>query len=116
MPHWFTALPTRGMVELLYLKQALRENDEDVVQRCGETPTWPYFSGQEYFKHRWPCDCTLWVRCRKLLTKKERSCIIVDSNLQEKAIAHPIRIKRLHIAKSNWLRWPRPAGQHNAHA
>jgi len=32
-----------------------------------ETPTWPYFSGNEYFEHRWPCGLTQLVKFRKLL-------------------------------------------------
>ena len=42
-------LPTRLMVALLYLKHAFNESDEDVIQCWGETPTWQYFSGNEYF-------------------------------------------------------------------
>ena len=45
-------LPTRLMVALLYLKHAFNESDEDVIQRWGETPTWQYFSGNEYFEHQ----------------------------------------------------------------
>ena len=48
-------LPTRLMVALLYLKHAFNESDEEVIQRWGETPTWQYFSGNEYFEHQWPC-------------------------------------------------------------
>jgi len=51
-------LPTRSLVALLYLKHAFNESDEDVIQRWGETPTWQYFSGNEYFEHPWPCDPT----------------------------------------------------------
>ena len=47
---------TRLMVALLYLKHAFNESDEDVIQRWGETPTWQYFSGNDYFEHQWPCD------------------------------------------------------------
>jgi IS5 family transposase len=114
-------LPTRLMVSLLYLKHAFNESDEDVVQRWGETPTWQYFSGNEYFEHRWPCDPTLLVKFRKLLgeegveellartievavtlkliAKKELSRIIVDSTVQEKAIAHPTDSKLLETAR-----------------
>ena len=42
------------MVALLYLKHAFNESDGDVIQRWGETPTWQYFSGNEYFEHQWP--------------------------------------------------------------
>jgi IS5 family transposase len=60
-------LPTRLMVSLLYLKHAFNESYEDLIQRWGETPTWQYFSGNEYFEHRWPCDPTQRVKFRKLL-------------------------------------------------
>lgn len=105
-------LPTRLMVALLYLKHAFNESDEEVVQRWGETPTWQYFSGNEYFEHRWPCDPTQLVKFRKLLgeegveellartievavtlkliAKTELRTVIVDSTVQEKAISHPI--------------------------
>jgi transposase, IS5 family len=46
------------MVALLYLKHAFNEIEEDVFQRCGETPTWQYFSGNEYFDQQRPCDPT----------------------------------------------------------
>ena len=114
-------LPTRLMVSLLYLKHAFNESDEDVVQRWGETPTWQYFSGNDYFEHRWPCDPTLLVKFRKLLgeegveellartievavtlkliAKHELSQIIVDSTVQEKAIAHPTDSQLLETAR-----------------
>lgn len=60
-------LPTRLMVALTYLKHAFNESDEDVIQRWGETPTWQYFSGNEYFEHQWPCDPTQLGRFRKAL-------------------------------------------------
>jgi transposase, IS5 family len=115
-------LPTRLMVSLLYLKHAFNESDEDVVQRWGETPTWQYFSGNDYFEHRWPCDPTLLVKFRKLLgeegveellartievavtlkliAKNELRQIIVDSTVQEKAIAHPTDSRLLETARS----------------
>ena len=91
-------------------------------ERWGETPTWQYFSGNEYFEHRWPCDPTQLVKFRKLLgeegveellartvevavtlkliAKKELSQIIVDSTVQEKAIAHPTDSKLLETARA----------------
>ena len=115
-------LPTRLMVALLYLKHAFNESDEDVIQRWGETPTWQYFSGNEYFEHRWPCDPTQLGRFRKLLgeegveellartmevavtlkliARKELSRVIVDSTVQEKAIAHPTDSKLLETARA----------------
>ena len=126
-------LPTRLMISLLYLKHAFNESDEDVVQRWGETPSWQYFSGNEYFEHRWPCDPTQLVKFRKLIgeegveemlartvevavtlkliAKKELCRIIVDSTVQEKAIAHPTdsklletaRVKLVELAKSEGI-------------
>jgi IS5 family transposase len=115
-------LPTRLMVALLYLKHAFNESDEDVIGRWSETPTWQYFSGNEYFEHRWPCDPTQLGRFRKLLgeegveellartmeaavnlkliAKKELARVIVDSTVQEKAVAHPTDSKLLETARA----------------
>ena len=115
-------LPTRLMVALLYLKHAFNESDEDVIQRWGETPTWQYFSGNEYFEHRWPCDPTQLGRFRKalgeegveellartmevavtlkLIARKELARVIVDSTVQEKAVAHPTDSKLLETARA----------------
>jgi hypothetical protein len=126
-------LPTRLMVALLYLKHAFNESDEDVIQRWGETPTWQYFSGNEYFEHQWPCDPTQLGRFRKalgeegvekllahtmevavtlrLIAKRELTRVIVDSRVQEKAVAHPTdsklletdRSKVVEVAKANGI-------------
>jgi len=102
-------LPTRLMVALLYLKHAFNESDEDVIQRWGETPTWQYFSGNEYFEHQWPCDPTQLGRFRKalgeegveellartmevavtlkLIAKKELTRVIVDSTVRPRPMA-----------------------------
>ncbi|MDI9235252.1 IS5 family transposase [Limnohabitans lacus] len=114
-------LPTRLMVALLYLKHAFNESDEDVIQRWGETPTWQYFSCNKYFEHQWPCDPTQLGRFRKtlgeegveellartmevavtlkLIAKKELTRVIVDSTVQEKAMAHPTDSKLLETAR-----------------
>lgn len=115
-------LPTRLMVALLYLKHAFNESDEEVIQRWGETPTWQYFSGNEYFEHQWPCDPTQLGRFRKalgeegveellartmevavtlkLIAKRELTRVIVDSTVQEKAVSHPTDSKLLEAARS----------------
>ncbi len=125
-------LPTRLMASLLYLKHAFNESDEDVVQRWAETPTWQYFSGNEYFEHRRPCDPTQLVKFRKLLgeegveellartvevavalkliANKELSQIIVDSTVQEKAIAHPTDSKLLETARAKLVQAAKAQG------
>ena len=125
-------LPTRLMVALLYLKHAFNESDEDVIQRWGETPTWQYFSGNEYFGHQWPCDPTQLGRFRKalgeegveellartmevavtlkLIAKKELARVIVDSTVQEKAVAHPTDSKLLETARAKVVEEAKAAG------
>ena len=125
-------LPTRLMVALLYLKHAFNESDEGVIQRWGETPTWQYFSGNEYFEHRWPCDPTQLGRFRKalgeggveellartlevavtlkLIARKELARVIVDSTVQEKAIAHPTDSKVLETARAKVVKDAKAAG------
>jgi IS5 family transposase len=60
-------LPLRLMISLLYLKHAFNESDEGVVERWAETPAWQYFSGMDYFEHRWPCDPSQHVHLRKAM-------------------------------------------------
>ncbi len=125
-------LPTRLMVALLYLKHAFNESDEDVIQRWGETPTWQYFSGNEYFEHRWPCDPTQLGRFRKalgeegveellartmevavtlkLIARKELTRVIVDSTVQEKAVTHPTDSKLLETARAKVVQEAKAAG------
>jgi IS5 family transposase len=115
-------VPLRLMISLLYLKHAFNESDEGVVERWSETPTWQYFSGQDYFEHRWPCDPSLLVRLRrslgeegveallaqtinvavhmKLIARKDLATVIVDSTVQEKAIAYPTDIRMLETARA----------------
>lgn len=125
-------LPFRLMVSLLYLKHAYNESDEGVVERWGETPTWQYFSGMDYFEHRFPCDPTLIGKFRrllgeegveellartisvaanlKLIAKKDLECVIVDSTVQQKAIAYPTDNKLLETARLKLVEAAQEAG------
>jgi IS5 family transposase len=116
-------LPIRLMVSLLYLKHAFNESDEGVVERWAETPTWQYFSGMDYFEHRLPCDATLISKFRrligedgveellahtiaaaqsmKLVSEKQMQTVVVDTTVQEKAIAHPTDSRLLEVARAN---------------
>ena len=111
----------RLMASLLYLKHAFNESDEGVCERWSETPTWQYFSGMEYFEHRLPCDPTLLVKFRKsigedgverllahtlaaaqgmkLVSDKQMQTVVVDTTVQEKAIAHPTDSRLLEVAR-----------------
>jgi transposase, IS5 family len=114
-------LPIRLMVALLYLKHAFNLSDEELVQRWSENVVWQFFSGMAYYEPRLPCDATQIGRFRrilgeagveqllkttieasvsmKLLTKAEFERVIVDTTVQEKAIAHPVDSRLLEIAR-----------------
>lgn len=114
-------LSIRLMASLLYLKHAFNVSDEELVQRWAENVVWQYFSGQTYYETRLPCDATQIGRFRKaigeagveellkatidaaVVSKAVRPAeferIIVDSTVQEKAIAHPMDSRLLEIAR-----------------
>ena len=102
---------TRLMAGLHYLKHAYNESDESIIERWVENPYWQYFCGYEYMQHEFPIHPTSMVKWRKrvgadrmeillaeTLSTAERekyikpsqaSKIIVDTTVQEKAIAYP---------------------------
>ena len=114
-------LPIRLMVSLVYLKHSYNLSDDDVVARWSENVLWQFFSGMEYYEHRQPCDPTQIGRFRRdigedgleLLLKAtidtaisikavkpaELERVIVDTTVQEKAIAHPVDSRLLEIAR-----------------
>src|SRR5574338_368315 len=115
-------LSIRLMASLLYLKHAFNLSDEDVAARWAENVVWQYFSGQEYYEPRLPCDATQIGRFRaaigeagveellkatidtavqaKAVRPAEFERIIVDTTVQEKAIAHPVDARLLEIARA----------------
>jgi len=114
-------LSLRLMASLLYLKHAFNESDEGVCHRWGETPAWQYFSGEDYFENRPPCDPSSISRFRRLLGEEgveellartisvavtmklidaqELATVIVDSTVQPKAIAYPTDSRLLETAR-----------------
>lgn len=114
-------LPVRLMVSLLYLKHAYDESDESLVERWSENVYWQFFSGMAYFEPRLPCDATQIGRFRRALgeagveqllkttieaavamkavKKTDLERVIVDTTVQEKAIAHPVDSRLLEIAR-----------------
>jgi IS5 family transposase len=119
-------LPIRLMASLLYLKHAFNLSDEELVDRWSENVVWQFFSGQEYYTPKLPCDATQIGRFRKAIgeagveellkatidtavaTKAVRpnefERVIVDSTVQEKAIAHPVDSRLLEIAREKVVR------------
>jgi IS5 family transposase len=114
-------LPIRLMVALLYLKHAFNLSDEELCERWSENVVWQFFSGMAYYEPRLPCDATQIGRFRRVLgeagveqllkstidasvamgvvKKSEFERIIVDTTVQEKAIAHPTDSRLLEIAR-----------------
>jgi len=113
---------TRLMVGLHYLKHTYNESDESVIARWVENPYWQYFCGYEHMQHEFPIHPTSMVKWRgrvgskrmeillketlatamreKYLKPSDASKIIVDTTVQEKAIAHPtdarLYLKAIH--------------------
>ena len=120
-------LPLRLMCSLLYLKHAFNLSDEETCDRWAENVVWQYFSGtgwpraMDYYEPRPPCDATQIGRFRsaigetgmqvilratidtalasKAIKPAEFERIIVDSTVQEKAIAYPVDSRLLEIAR-----------------
>jgi len=114
-------LPIRLLASLLYLKHSFNLSDEELVVRWSENVLWQFFSGMDYYEHRLPCDATQIGRFRRdlgedgmeLLLKatidtalaikavkpKDLERVIVDTTVQEKAIAHPVDSRLIEIAR-----------------
>jgi IS5 family transposase len=113
--------PIRLMASLLYLKHAYNLRDEAVVDRWSQDVQFQYFSGQEYYEPKLLCDATQLGRFRaaigeagveellkatidtgvatKAVKPTEFERVIVDTTVQEKAIAHPEDSRLLEIAR-----------------
>jgi IS5 family transposase len=125
-------LPIRLMASLVYLKHSYNLSDEELVARWSENVLWQFFSGMEYYEHRQPCDPTQIGRFRRdigedgmeLLLKAtidaavaakavklaEFERVIVDTTVQEKAIAHPVDSRLLEIARHKMVAAAKRAG------
>ena len=125
-------LPIRLMASLLYLKQSCNLSDEELVVRWSENVLWQFFSGMTYYEHRLPCDATQIGRFRrdlgeegleqllkatidtavaiKAVKPKELERVIVDTTVQEKAIAHPVDSRLLEIARQKVVSAAKRAG------
>ena len=125
-------LPLRLMVGLLYLKHAFNESDESVCERWAQDVYFQYFCGEAYFQPRLPCDPTNLVRFRQALDEAgveellattiatavqmgavkpaEFERVIVDTTVQEKAIAYPTDSRLLEVARAKLTRLAQRAG------
>jgi IS5 family transposase len=120
------------MIALLYVKRAFNESNQGVVARRADTPRWQFFSGCAYNEDLQPCDSTTLVKCRqllgeegveellaqtinvvvelKLIKPQELTSVIVDSTVQQKAIAHPTHSRLLETARTKLVEATQDAG------
>ena len=125
-------LPIRLMVSLLYLKHAFNESDESVCARWAENVVWQFFSGMAYYEPRLPCDPTQLGRFRRVLgeagveellsrtlttavsmkavTPAELEVVVVDTTVQEKAVAYPTDSRLLEVARAKIVLLAKRAG------
>ncbi|HQQ71891.1 MAG TPA: IS5 family transposase [Alicycliphilus sp.] len=125
-------LPLRLMASLLYLKHAYKLSDEELVERWAENVVWQHFSGMTFYEPRLPCDATQVGRFRsaigeagvedllkatidtavmsKAIKPAEFERLIVDTTVQEKAIAHPVDSRLLEIARHKVVAAAKRAG------
>lgn len=112
-------LPSRFAVGLLLLKHIYNLSDEQVCDRWVYDPYFQYFTGEEFFQHRFPherSDLTHWrnrigEKLDKLLAEslrvahatgalktKDLARVTVDTTVQPKSITFPTDAKLLHAA------------------
>ena len=127
-------LPIRLMASLLYLKHAFNLRDKELVIRWPKNVVWQYFSGPVYYTPKLPCDATQIDRDRfgtatggpgvekllkatidaavqaKVVKPAEFERVIVDTTVQEKAIAHPVDSRLLDIARSKIVQATKRSG------
>lgn len=125
-------LSLRLMASLVYLKHSFNLSDEELVERWSENVVWQYFSGMEYYEPRLPCDATQIGRFRrdlgrdgleqllkftvqtavdiKAVKPAEFERVIVDTTVQEKAIAYPVDSRLLEIARYQVVKAAKHAG------
>jgi IS5 family transposase len=119
-------LATRLMAGLAILKHMFDLSDEALCARFLESPYFQYFCGEEFFRHKLPFDRSSMTRWRqrmgeerlnaliqeslsvavqtKAMRLKDLNQVIVDTTVQEKAIAFPTDAKLCHRARERLVR------------
>ena len=118
--------PVRLMVGLHYLKHAFNLSDELTVERWTENPYWQYFCGMKYFEHEMPIHPTSMTRWRKMvgddgmekmlaetiqtglrtkaITQRSMESVVVDTTVQEKAVAYPTDARLYHVCRGKLVK------------
>ena len=113
-------LPTRLVAGLFILKHMHNLSDEALCDRWVENPYFQFFCGEAVFRHELPFDRSSLTRWRQRLGEeqiaallqeslsvahrsgaietKDLERVVVDTTVQEKAIAHPTDARLIHRA------------------
>ena len=119
-------LPTRLMAGLAILKHLHDLSDEVLCARWIENPYFQLFCGEEFFQHQLPFDRSSLTRWRQRMGEdrlvallqeslsvatrtgaakpSDLTQVIIDTTVQEKAIAFPTDAKLLHRAREHLVR------------
>jgi IS5 family transposase len=119
-------LPTRLMAGLAILKHTFNLSDEQLCERWLENPYFQVFCGEEFFCHQRPFDRAAMTRWRqrmgeeRLMALLQESLavatrtgaakpadfrqVVVDTTVQEKAVAFPTDAKLMHRARERLVR------------
>ena len=125
-------LPTRLMAGLAILKHMHDLSDEALCERWLENPYFQLFCGEEFFQHKLPFDRSSLTRWRQRMGEEklaalvqESLCVatrtgaakpsdfskvIVDTTVQEKAVAFPTDAKLMHRARERLVRLAKKHG------
>src|SRR4051812_29047966 len=125
-------LPTRLMAGLAILKHLHDLSDEVLCERWIENPYYQLFCGEEFFCHKLPFDRSSLTRWRqrmgedKLVALIQESLavatrmgaakpadfrqVVIDTTVQEKAIAFPTDAKLMHRARERLVRLAQARG------
>jgi transposase, IS5 family len=125
-------LATRLMAGLCVLKHLHDLSDEVLCERWLENPYYQLFCGEEFFRHRLPFERSSLTRWRQRMgeerliallqeslsvatrtgaaTPTDFTQMIVDTTVQEKAIAFPTDAKLIHRARERLVRLAKQQG------
>jgi transposase, IS5 family len=125
-------LPTRLMAGLAILKHMHDLSDEALCDRWIENPYFQLFCGEEFFQHKAPFDRSSLTRWRQRMGEEKLAAlvqeslsvatrtgaakpsdfskIIVDTTVQEKAVAFPTDAKLMHRARERLVRLAKKHG------
>lgn len=125
-------LPTRLMAGLAILKHMDNLSDEVLCERWLDNPYYQLFCGEEFFCHQLPFDRSSLTRWRQRMGEErlvallqeslaaatrtgaakpsDFSKVIVDTTVQEKAVAFPTDAKLMHRARERLVRLAKTHG------